>query len=125
MHRLAAAEFEDLSSLASEDPEDTEAELLANPDALVIWLDNMIAELYSYRNQINDRSEELFEKLIAAWEARARWKAGAVVEERASNTPTAAGTLSTAMFGTHLTERFQRLKDSDKKKSAWKYTKNR
>ena len=125
MHRLAASEFEHLSSLAAEDPEDTEADLLANPDALVVWLDNMIAELYSYRNQINDRSEELFEKLIAAWEARARWKAGAVVEERASNAPTAAGTLSTAMFGTHITERFQRLKDSDKKKSAWKYTKNR
>ena len=120
MHKLAASEFSDFSRLASEDPLDNEVACLANPDALIHWLDQMILELYSYRNQIKEGSDELIETLVKAWEARARWEVDAVVPEE-PKLASAADSMASAMLGDRLAQRLKQLKDGEGKKN-WKYS---
>ena len=126
MHRLAASEFSEFSRFASVDPADNEAACLANPDALVHWLDQMIAELYSYRNQIKERSDMLLEPFIKAWEARARWEAGVVAEDNEPRTPSATESMASALVGTRLVERYREMTNKEKtRKSNLKYVRKK
>ena len=113
MHRLAASEFDDMSRLASDDPLDTELACFANPDAVVHWLDQLITELYSYRNQIKAGGDGLVDTLVKAWEARARWEAGAVGAEDQAEVPTAGESLATMFFGSRLVKRYQERQGGD------------
>jgi prephenate dehydrogenase len=123
MHRLAASEFKEFSAMAAGDPLDNETACLANSEEMVRWLDQLILELYSYRNQIAERSDSLIDTLIKAWEARARWEAGAVVEDSSRvNLPSASESMAMAFFGERLVSRYKQMKGKDDKKN-WKYTK--
>ena len=123
MHRLAAAEFRDFSSLASNDPQDNQEASLANPEALVHWVDQLITVLYAYRNQIKDRSDKLLDSYIAAWEAHARWEAGAAGEDEDQvRVPTAGDSMAAFMVGGRLADRYREYTErGKKKKSGWKY----
>ena len=121
MHRLAASEFGELSRLVSEDPLNNEAACLANPDELVYWLDQLIAELYSYRNQIKERSDDLVDSLIKAWEAQARWEADAIEEPQRPELPSASQSMAAALLGERLARRYQQMQDRQPKKTGWKY----
>ena len=122
MHRLAASEFGDLSRLASDDPEDNEAACLANPDELVQWLDQVITELYSYRNQIKERSDELLDTFIKAWEGRARWKVGAVAPSEGQQLPSSTEAVASLFVGQRLTDRLKKMTgDKGDKEKRWKY----
>ena len=126
MHRLAGSEFADLSQLASNDPRDNEASSLSNPDALVHWVDQMIAELYSYRNQINERSDELFTSFVKAWEARARWESDAVSDDDLPMVPTFGQNMGSFLLGDRLARRFREMTEGDRqKKRKWTYPGNR
>ena len=121
MHRLAGPEFGDLSRLVANDPQDNETACLSNPDALVHWLDQMITELYSYRNQIKERSDDLLDNLIRGWEAQARWEVGTVVEEEGQRLPSAGEMMATSAMGGRLFDRYKQTMGRDKKKESWKY----
>jgi prephenate dehydrogenase len=128
MHRLAASEFAGVSSLANNDPEDSEAACLANPDVLVHWVDQVITELYAFRNRIKDKSEDLLEPFVQAWEARAKWEVGAMEDEgrKRHDLPTASESMATALVGTRLVERYRDITGSNKKKKqAWEYIRKR
>lgn len=126
MHQLAAATFADYSRLASEDPIDNEAACYTNTEALVHWLDEYITELYSYRNMLKEsNNDELVETFIKAWEGRARWDAGAVVDTGENTLPTAGQSMATAFFGEKLTQRYQQMTGGDDKKKSWSYLRNR
>ena len=114
MHRLASSEFSEVSRLASEDPIDNEAACRASPDALVHWIDQLIAELYSYRNQIKDDSSEFLDGLVKAWEALARWEAGTVVEQGGPSMPSAGDTMAQMMLGSRLSDRYKQMTKDDK-----------
>ena len=120
MHRLAAGTFSEYSRLASEDPLDNEASCYANPNALVHWLDCYITELYAYRNMINDADDSLVNTFISAWENRAKWDAGAVVNTGENNLPSAGESMANAFFGERLTQRYRQATGSEKKQS-WIY----
>ena len=121
MHRLAAATFAEYSRLASEDPIDNEASCYSDPDALVHWIDQYIAELYAYRNKILNADDDLVERFIKAWESRAKWDAGAVVNEGGENAlPTAGESMATAFFGERLLKRYRQA-TSEKKADSWIY----
>ena len=120
MHRLAAGTFSEYSRLASEDPLDNEASCYANPNALVHWLDRYITELYAYRNMINDSDDSLVNTFISAWENRAKWDAGAVVNTGENNLPSAGESMANAFFGERLTQRYRQATGSEKKQS-WIY----
>ena len=77
--------------------------------------------MYSYRNLINDRSEELLEQFILAWEARARLQADAVVETDETSLPNAREAMAAAFMGTRLLDKYRNLTGSDKTKHDWKY----
>ncbi len=125
MHQLAAATFAEYSRLASEDPIDNEAACYTNTEALVHWLDEYITELYSYRNMIKDSQDDLVETFIKAWEGRARWDAGVVVDTGdAPALPTAGQSMANAFFGERLTERYRQMTGGEKKES-WTYLRNR
>ncbi|MCI0439415.1 MAG: prephenate dehydrogenase/arogenate dehydrogenase family protein [Chloroflexi bacterium] len=122
MHRLAAVEFEEYSKLASNDPQDNEAAALSNPDAMVFWIDQLITELYGFRNQIKNGDEMLLDSFVKAWEGRARWEANAVVEHDGPRLPTASESMAMAFFGERLMERYRQMTGGDeKKKRSWKY----
>jgi prephenate dehydrogenase len=119
MHRVASAEFARLTELASEDPEATEVSCLANADSLVHWIDQLITELYAYRNQIKEGNDDLIENLVRAWEGRARWDADAVASNPGERMMSARESMSTAFLGERLTKRLAGI-DADKKE-PWKY----
>ena len=122
MHRLAASEFSLVSQLASTDPQDIESACLANPDDIVHWIDQLITELYSYRSQITEKSDNLLDTFIKAWEARARWEADAVVEEEDAKIPGAGESMATVFMGERLLRRYQEVtRGADKQRSPWTY----
>ena len=121
MHRLAAGTFAEYSRLASEDPLDNEASCYTNPNALVHWIDQYIAQLYEYRNMIKDADDGLVDAFVGAWENRARWEAGAVVNEGDENRlPSAGESMATAFLGDRLLQRYRQMTGSEKKQS-WIY----
>ena len=116
MHRLAASDFGDFSRLAANDPEENEAACLAKPDALVHWLDRMIAELYAYRSQIKERSQDLIDSFANAQEARDRWEAGMVVTSNARPLPSTGEMMGAAFVGQGLMNRYKEMTEGQDKK---------
>lgn len=122
MHKLAEAGFKDYSRLAGNDPMDNETVCLANQDALVHWLDQLILELYSYRNQIKDGKQELLDHFVAAWELRARWEAGAVnSDDNAPLMPSSGQTLASTFFGDKLASRLRQTDSGGLAADRFKY----
>lgn len=122
MHRLAAHEFGQFSRLAANDPQINEAESVANPEAMVYWIDQLITELYKYRNQIKDGDEQLLDSFVKAWEGRARWEADAIVENDSPQLQKASSSFATAFFGEKLLERYRKMtSDEDSTKKDWRY----
>lgn len=115
MHMMAEAQFNTFGKHASNDPLDNEAVCLANPDSIVHWVDQLILELYNYRNEIksvdNDGGDALLDRFVKAWELRAKWEADAVVPREGAHLPSAGESMMSAMLGEKLA---QRLRSSGK-----------
>ena len=122
MQRLAASDFAEFSRAASQNPEVNQAASLASPDSLVHWLDQMILELYSYRNRIKDRSDGLLDIFVNAWEARAKWEAGVVVDDDTPPLPSAADAMTTSILGGRLAEHLRKNRHKEQK-ASWRYIK--
>lgn len=105
MHQLAESEFDSFGRHAANDPLDNEAMCLAEPEALAHWIDQLILELYNFRNEIKDGRDELVERFVAAWEYRAKWEADAVVPRDGVRIPSAGESIASAMLGEKLAER--------------------
>ncbi len=121
MHRLAASEFAEVSRYAGNDPLDSEVASRASPEELVHWLDQMIATLYSYRNQIKEDSSGLLDAFIKAWEARARWEADAVLSSDAPGLPSAGESMASAFLGDRLTKRMREMTGKEEPKKKFQY----
>jgi prephenate dehydrogenase len=120
MARFASEEFDAASSLAANDPRTAAAESLANRDALVHWVDRVIGELYSYRNDIGKGGEDLETSLVRAWENRAKWKAGVTSGEKRPEIPSARDTMAGWLFSRRLWDRQKRITDTAKRE-PWEY----
>ena len=121
MHELADARFDTFSRLASNDPLDNEAVCLANPEALVHWVDQLIGQLYEYRNQIKEKDERLLERFVDSWELRARWEADAVVPDDSTRLPSATESMASAFLGDKLAKRMQSLRGDGEDKKRFEY----
>ena len=110
MHMLAESQFETFGRHATNDPLDNEAVCLADPESLVHWIDELILELYAFRTEIKDSSEELIERFVNAWELRAKWEADAVVPQDGVRIPSAGESIASAMLGEKLAERLRALR---------------
>lgn len=122
--RVAGPEFQEASRLAAGDPRDIASACLGHRDALVYWLDRMIAELHSVREQIKQGDDDLLDTFIRAFEERAKWQAGAVVEEAGSELPSSSQTMAGLVFGGRLVERYRQI-TSASQRPQWKYRKRR
>ena len=118
--RVAGAEFRGVTQLASNDPSDSASACLANPDALVHWLDRLIAELGYYRDQVKEGGDGLLETFIDAWEQRAKWEAGAIVEEQGPEIPSAGEHMAGMLVGQRWAERSRKMTKDDKR-PPWKF----
>ncbi len=114
MHRLAEAEFAAFGRHASNDPLDNEALCLAHPETLVHWIDQLILELYDYRNAIKDGGDDLVDKFVNVWELRAKWEADAVVPDDSVRLPTAGESIASAMLGDRLASRLGAMRNKEK-----------
>ena len=121
MHELADASFDSFSRLASNDPLDNEAVCMASPDALVHWVDQLIVQLYGFRNQIKEKDEQLLERFVNSWELRARWEADAVVPDDRAKMPSASQSMASAFFGEKLAQRMQSMRGEDGEKKRFEY----
>ena len=118
MHMLAESQFEVFGRHASNDPLDNEAMSLADPDALAHWIDQLILELYAFRNEIKDGSEELIERFVSAWEHRAKWEADAVVPQEGVRIPSAGESIASAMLGEKLAQRLGALRQREEEQDT-------
>ena len=121
MHRLADTQFDSFGRHATNDPLDNEAVCISNPEAIVHWVDQLILELYNYRNEIKEGDEALVDRFARAFEYKAKWEANAVIPNNSPVLPTAGESMMTAMFGSKLSERLRSLRakedESDNKLS--------
>ena len=122
MYKLAGSKFSEYSLLAAEDPIDSEAYCLANAEGIIYWLDQMITELYSYRNMIKNEDDELVTSFVQSWENRKKWEIGQVIPSPESTLPTSGEPMAAAFLGDRLLRRFRQVSDNDKTDS-WKYIK--
>ena len=118
MHQLAEAQFDTFGRHAGNDPLDNEAMCLADPQALVHWIDQLILQLYEYRNEIKDGSDELIERFVKAWELRAKWEADAVVPSEGVRIPSAGESIASAMLGEKLAERLGALRRKEEQQES-------
>lgn len=71
---VAGRSFDDGTRWAGQPPVEGRDLALTNGDALVSWLDRVIAELYAWREAVAEsREQELEQSLLAAKAARERW----------------------------------------------------
>jgi prephenate dehydrogenase len=125
MHRAASSEFASLSRLASEDPVEIEAAVRSNPEGVTHWIDQVIAELQTYRNGIASDGTEFLDKLIQAWEVCARWEAGTLVQSDGPEMPTSSQTLASTLLGDKLASRYRQLTSNEQKSDTGKYKRKR
>ncbi len=119
MHMLAESQFDTFGKHASNDPLDNEAVCFANPEDLIHWVDQLILELYNFRNDIKEGGDDLLDRFIKAWELRAKWEADAVVPSDGTKLPSAGESMMSAMLGDKLA---QRLRSSGGKEDGSKTT---
>ena len=121
MHRLAGSEFREASQMASNDPEESASALCSSPEYLVHWLDQLIAQLNSYRDLVKGESDgQLLEALIHSWEERARWQMDAVTQESESEVARATQSMTGIFVGRRLVERSRQIGNLDKR-APWQY----
>ena len=113
MHQMAESQFNVFGKHAANHPLDNEAICLANPEALVHWVDQLILELYNYRNEISESNEALLERFSKAWELRAKWEADTVVPSEGTRIPTAGESMMGAMLGDKLASRLRGSRGDD------------
>ncbi|MDA1189796.1 MAG: prephenate dehydrogenase/arogenate dehydrogenase family protein [Chloroflexi bacterium] len=119
--KLASNEFQEISSLAATDPEANHLASLSSKEALVHWIDQMIAELYTYRNEIKQDNDQLLYRFVQGWEMVARWEAGAVDDGNESNMPTASETMAASLVGDLLLKKYRDM--TGKNRKSWEYFK--
>ena len=115
MHRLAASAFGEFSYLATNHPDDNSAMCIANTDSLLHWIDQMINELCTYRNNIKENSDSLLDSFVEAWIARNRWENNKVIQHQSTDMPSTGETMASAFVGKHLVERYRQMMGVDKK----------
>ena len=114
MHQLAESQFNAFGKHAANHPEDNEAICLADPRTLTHWIDQLILELYNYRNEINeDGGDALVERFTRAWELRARWEADDVVPKTNNPIPSAGDSIMSMFLGERLASRLKPRDDDD------------
>lgn len=118
MHQLAESQFNAFGKHAANHPEDNEAICLADPQTLTHWIDQLILELYNYRNEINaeDGDDALVERFTRAWELRARWEADDVVPKTNNPIPSAGDSIMSMFLGERLASRLKPKDDDDNRK---------
>jgi hypothetical protein len=117
---MAGPEFREISQLASLDPEDAATSCKANADALILWLDQMIGELGSYRDNLKDNSDNLAEMFIYSWEQRLKWEMGAIGTDPGPAIPSAFQSMGGVFLSRRLMDKQQQIENRDKG-APWKY----
>ena len=127
MARMASSGYRDISRLASGDPEMNRDICLTNPDAIVHWVNEMIKELYDFRNKIKEGGDEsVMGIFVQAWEARARWMAGIDSEKPTIDIPSAGDAFASFFMGERLARKAREITAaviSKDKKHPTKYQK--
>ncbi len=118
--RLAGPEFQELSQLSAVNPTSSAWSCAYNSEALVYWLDKMIAELSSFRDKVSE-GDDLADSFIHAWEQRARWESGELnLEQAGPEVPTMGEHMAGLVVGQKWAERSRKLTKGDEQ-PGWKF----
>lgn len=124
MSKLAGDEFREMSKFASDDPLDLAAAIESNPEPVVHWIDQMIGALATYRELIQGPRDVVEDSLIQAWEERAKWEIGGIVEDSGPQAPSAGETVASMFVGRRLAGRVRDINGANKN-APWRYTKKK
>ena len=83
---------------------------LTNQEGIVYWIDEIIKQLYEFRNNIRDNPDGLELSFIQAWESRARW----IAQKEEGNPsredlPSSSDTMMSLMVGDKIATRLKEL----------------
>jgi prephenate dehydrogenase len=124
MSKLAGDEFREMSKLTSGDPLDLAAAIESNTEPVVHWIDQMIGALTAYREIIQGPKDVVEDSLIQAWEERAKWEMGGIVEDSGPEAPSAGETVASMFVGRRLAGRVKDMNNANKS-APWRYTKKK
>ncbi|MFL2764273.1 MAG: prephenate dehydrogenase/arogenate dehydrogenase family protein [Dehalococcoidia bacterium] len=116
MFNIATSEFEICSRYASRDPKSNLDYSLANTEAITNWIDELIKELYTYRNLILEKNDILLDAFIKSWEERSKWETNSPNFEEHIEFPSATETMTSLFVGGKLAQKYREFMESDKKK---------
>jgi prephenate dehydrogenase len=105
---LAASGFQDVTRLASGDPQMAHDICLTNREALLHWLDRMVGELQRYRRLIEGEGQELLQTFQHAQAERNQFLAEGPPRRRAQQLPDVRSQVVTSLVGGPLTRGLRR-----------------
>ena len=121
--KFAGEYFQQMSILASNDPEHIMDLINQNPEVTTVWLQKIIDVLSKYKENIDKSNfEELFDDLIKAWEDKAKWEQGVEDISNKNETPTVKTTMASMFVGGRIAEKMSKM-ESAQEKPKWKYFK--
>ena len=84
----------------------------------------MIGALTAYREIIQGPKDVVEDSLIQAWEERAKWEMGGIVEDSGPEAPSAGETVASMFVGRRLAGRVKDMNNANKS-APWRYTKKK
>lgn len=120
MSKLAGEQLREMSKFALQDPLDMAASIESNSETVTHWIDQMIGVLTAYRKVMQESRDEIEDVLIEAWEERAKWELGAVVEDSRPRGPSTGETVASMFIGQRLAGRMRDIGDVNKH-APWKH----
>ena len=121
--KFAGEYFQQISLLASNDPEHVMDLINQNPKVTSIWLEKIINILLKYKENIDKNNlEELFHDLIKSWENKAKWEQGVEDTPNKLDTPPIKTTMTSMLVGGRIAEKISKM-ESAREKPKWKYFK--
>ncbi|MCH2305932.1 MAG: prephenate dehydrogenase [SAR202 cluster bacterium] len=121
--KFAGEYFQQMATLASNDPEHVMDLVKQNPAVTTVWLQKIIDVLLKYKENIDKSNfEELFDDLINSWEDRAKWEQGVEDSPNKNDIPAVKTTMTSMLVGGRIAEKMSKM-ESAQEKPKWKYFK--
>ena len=121
--KFAGEYFQQMATLASNDPEHVMDLVKQNPAVTTVWLQKIIDVLLKYKENIDKSNfEELFDDLINSGEDRAKWEQGVEDSPNKNDIPAVKTTMTSMLVGGRIAEKMSKM-ESAQEKPKWKYFK--
>lgn len=114
MSRFAGAEFDLVSQLSTLNPNPFSGIYQTDANILINWLGQMIEELSSYQESLQDQTCDISKAFLEAKQHITKFQTGEIHDDNAYGDPSTI-TIASAVIGENLLNKFRRVVDLKKK----------